>query len=150
MTTQSLPAAAKTAITISLDSLASATYVAATAVDVSSIDPLDILIEVAVVQTGTASSGNKRTQVFIQASLDGTNYSTGPTSGMTTTDEPDLYKIGDVPCNVASTAHRKTFSVLAAIGFVPSYFKLVCHNDLGTALSTGCTAHYSTVTGNSA
>ncbi|MBK8858847.1 MAG: hypothetical protein IPN11_14535 [Opitutaceae bacterium] len=150
MTTQSLPAAAKTSITISLDSLASATYVAGTAVDVSSIDPLDIIVEMAVVQTATASSGNKRTQVFIQTSLDGTNYSTGPTSGTTTTDEPDLYKIGDVPCNVASTTHRKAFSVLAAIGWVPPYFKLICHNDLGTALSTGCTAHYTTVTGNSA
>lgn len=150
MTTQSLPAAAKTSITISLDSLASATYVAGTEVDVSSIDPLDIVVEVAVVLTGTATGGNKQLNVFLQVSLDGTNYSTGPTSGSTATDEPDLYLIGQVPCNVVSTTHRKTFSVFAALGWVPPYFKLVCRNDLGTALSTGCTAHYTTVNGNSA
>lgn len=149
MTTQSLPATTKTSITISLDSLASGTYVASGGYDVSAIDPYDILIEVAVVLTATATSVNKRLQVFIQTSLDNSNYSTGPTSGTTTTDEPDLMKLGDVPCNVVSTTHRRLFSVFAALGYIPPYFKVVCHNDLGTALSTGCTVHYSTVTGNS-
>lgn len=150
MTTQSLPAAAKSEITISLSSLASANYVASSAVDVSAIDPLDVIIEVAAVCTSTTPSGNKRVQVFVQTSLDGTNFSTGPTSGSTTTDEPDLYLIGNLPCNAASTTHRKAFSIFAALGFVPPHLKVVCKNDLGTALSTGCTAHYSTVTGSSA
>lgn len=150
MTTQSLPVSSATSITISLDSLASGTYVAATAVDLTTPDPLDVIVEVTVVTTATAPSGNKRAQVFVQTSLDGTNYTSGPTSGTTTTDEPDLLKIGDVPCNSASATHRRDFSIFAALGWVPPYFKLVVQNDLGTALSTGCSAKYSTVVGNSA
>lgn len=149
MATQTFPVSTKTSATISLSSLASATYVASSAIDVSAIDPVDIIIEVSVVLTSTAPSSNKRTQVFIQTSLDGTDYSTGPTSSTVVTDEPDLYKIGDVPCNTQSATHRKSFSVFMAIGWIPPYFKIICHNDLGTALSTGCTVYYSTITGNS-
>ena len=53
----------------------------------------------------------------------------------------------DLPCNSASATHRKVFSVFAALGFIPRHFKLIVQNDLGTALSTGCSAAYSTVTG---
>ena len=141
------PVSTETALTISLDSLASATYVAATAVDLTSINPEDVSIRVTAVTTGTAPSGNKRCNVFIQTSPDGSTFSSGPTSGTTTTDEPDLFKIGDLPCNSASATHRKVFSVFAALGFIPRHFKLIVQNDLGTALSTGCSAAYSTVTG---
>lgn len=144
------PVSTQSAYTISLDSLASATYVASSAVDLSAVDPVDIIAEVTVVTTSTAPSGNKRVAVFVSISMDGTNYSSGPTSGTTTTDQPDLYYIGDLPCNSASTTHRKAFSILTALGFVPPYHKLICLNDLGTALSTGCAAEYSTVTGNAA
>ena len=149
MTTLTNTLGTKTAITISLDSLASGTYVAATAVDLTSSTPIDCLVEVTVVTTGTAVSGNAQVQAFIQISQDGTNYSTGPTSGTTTTDEPDLYLIGNVPTKTVSSTHRKAFSIFAALGFVPRYFKLVCKDDLGTALSTGCSASYQTVVGTS-
>ena len=112
--------------------------------------PLDVLIEVTAVTTSTTPSGNKRMQVYVQTSLDGTNYSNGPTSGTNTSDEPNLYKLGDLPCNTVSVTNRRTYSVFAALGWVPPYFRLVCMNDLGTALSTGCSANYSTVVGASA
>src|SRR5574340_261890 len=100
MTTQTQGWSAWSSATISLDSLTSANYVASSAVDLSAVDALDIIVQ-AVVVVGTVS-GNKRCAVFVQVSNDGSTYSTGPTSGTTTTDEPDLYRLGDVPCNTSS------------------------------------------------
>ncbi len=147
MGTITKPWAAPTSITISLDSLASATFVESSAVDVSTIDPEDVAICVKVVTTATAPSASLRSRVYLKVSFDGTSYSTGPAGGTTATDEPDLYWIGDVPCNTASSTHTRAFSVLTAIGFVPPYFKLVCKNELGTALATGCSAEYTTQNG---
>lgn len=148
MTTLTSTLGTKTAITISLDSLASATYVAATDIDLGADTPLNVVVEVTVVTTSTAVSGNTQVAVFVQTSMDGTNYSTGPTSGTTATDEPDLYLIGNLPTKTVSSTHRKSFSIFAALGFIPRYWRLVCKNDLGTALSTGCSASYQTVVGN--
>jgi len=55
--------------------------------------PLDVIIEVDAATTNTPS-GNKQLVVFVQESLDGTNYRSGPTSGTTTTDEPNLRLLG--------------------------------------------------------
>ena len=82
-------------------------------------------------------AGNKQVAVFVQASLDGTNFQSGPTSGTTTTDEPDLTWIGSIPMNTATTTHRKSFSVMTALGFLPQQFKIVLKNDLGVALTSG-------------
>ena len=83
----------------------------------------------------------------MQVSLDGSNYSTGPTSGTTTTDEPDLYFVGVVPCNNNSTAQKKSFSLLKSeFGACPRYFKPVVKNESGAALSAG-TLNYVPVTG---
>ena len=150
MTTTSLPISSKSSITVSLDSLASATYVAATAIDLTSIDPIDCLIETVVVTTASAPSGNKQVEVYIKYSLDGTNYTSGPESGTTTTDEPVLYRIGAIPTNGASTTYRRTLSVREALGFCPPYIKVIYKNDLGTALSTGCSAAYATAVANNA
>jgi hypothetical protein len=46
------------------------------------------------------------------------NLSTGPTSGTTTTDEPDLVYIGTLPLNTNATQQRKYFSVATAFGGV--------------------------------
>lgn len=99
MTTGTLVVTSKAGLSVTLNSLASATYVAATAVDLSAVHPLDIIIELEV--TPGTVSGNKQALVFVQESLDGTNYSTGPTSGTTTTDEPNLY-LGGTPSQVQS------------------------------------------------
>lgn len=150
MSTLTYPLSSESSIAISLDSLASNTFVESSAVDLTAVDPQDAIIRVSVVTTGTAPSTPFRVQVYVKVSLDGTTYSTGPSSGTSATDEPDLYLIGSVPCNSASTTHTRSFSLLAAIGFIPEAFKLVCRNELGTALSTGCSAGYVTVTPESA
>jgi hypothetical protein len=120
-----------------LSTLASATYVEnTTAYDCSTNQPLDVIVEVDVASTNTPA-GNKQVVVFLAESLDGTNYRSGPTSGTTTTREPNLKLLGVVPLTTASTTEIGTFSVLTALGYVPMKFFVVIKNDLGVALTTG-------------
>ena len=126
--------------------LASANYVVSNTITHSTNDPLDVLVEVAAACTATPT-GNKQVVVFAKGSIDGTNFTSGPESGTTTTDEPDLNFVGSVPINTTATTHRKLFSLAAAYGGVlPISTKLVLKNDLGVALTTG-TIQYSEVWG---
>lgn len=120
-----------------LSTLASATYVAnTTAYDCTTNQPLDVIIEVDLATTNTPS-GNKQAVVFVQDSLDGTNFRSGPTSGTTTTREPNLRLLGTLPVTTASTTEIGTFSVAQALGYVPAKFYIVIKNDLGVALTSG-------------
>lgn len=120
-----------------LSTLASATYVQnTTAYDCSTNDPVDVIIELDITTTNTPA-GNKKVDVFIRDSLDGTNYRSGPTSGTTTTREPNLLYIGSLPVTTASTAEIGTWSIKKALGFVPLSFFVVVKNDLGVALTSG-------------
>lgn len=126
-----------------LNSLASATYVVLGTITHTTNDPLDCKVELKVTP-GTVSS-NKRVLLFCQASLDGTNFETGPTSGTTTTDEPNLRYIGTVPCNSNSTAQTGIFDMSAAYpsGALPYASKLIAKNETGAALaSSGNDLHY--------
>ena len=116
--------------------LASGAYVATSAYDASTNDPHDVIIEVECATTNTPA-GNKQVVVFLKASLDGSNFTSGPGSGTTTTDELDLIMLGVVPVNTSSTTHRRTFSVRSALGFCPVAFKVVPKNELGVALTSG-------------
>lgn len=134
--------------TTAMNSLASATYVNAGTLTHNTNKPLDVLIEVSITAPGTVS-GNKQLVVFAQRSLDGTNFETGPTSGTTTTDEPDLTFIGTVPLNTVSVAHTKQFSLGAAFGgTLPYASKIIVKNDCGSALPASThSVYYSEVTG---
>lgn len=141
----------RTSLTTSaMDSLASATYVSAGTLNFQTNDPLDVLIEVKV--TPGTVSGNKQVLVFLQQSLDGTNFESGPTSGTTATDEPNLTFVGAVPCNTNSTAQTGVFSLAGACGGVlPAQAKVIIKNDTGAALAaSGHHVYYSEVTGASA
>lgn len=131
-----------------LSTLASATYCVSDAYSPATNDPLDVVVEVEAATTNTPA-GNKQVAVFLKASLDGTNYSSGPESGTTTTDELDLFLLGSVPINSASTTHRKAFSVMAALGYIPHSFKVVPKNDLGVAL-TSAAIYTAEIAGNAA
>lgn len=138
----------RTSLTTSaLNSLASATYVVAGTLTHNTNKPLDVLVEVAV--TPGTVSGNKQAVVFAQRSLDGTNFETGPTSGTTTTDEPDLTFVGTVPLNTNSTAQTKVFSLAAAYGGpLPYASKIIVKNDSGAAFAgSGHSVYYSEITG---
>ena len=131
--------------TTALNSLASATFVSAGTITHNTNQPIDVLIEVTA--TPGTVSGNKQLVVFAKVSLDGTNYSTGPESGTTTTDEPDLYYVGTVPLNTNSTAQTKTFSLASALGGVLPYAsKIIVKNDSGAALAaSGNSVYYSEI-----
>jgi hypothetical protein len=133
-------AGTKTAFTITLNSLANVTYVAATPVDFQGITgvtagclPRDIILEL-VLTPGTVS-GNKQALLFVQASLDNSVFSTGPTSGTTITDQPNLLFIGALPMNTNATQQVKQFSVGAILGFVPRSLKPIVFNDSGAAIA---------------
>lgn len=120
-----------------LSTLASGTYVRnTTAYPCTTNKPQDVIIEVEAATTNTPS-GNKKLDVFIQESLDGTNFRGGPISGTTTTRELNLKRIGSLPVTTASTTERGFFSVQSVLGYVPYAFYVVIKNDLGVALTSG-------------
>lgn len=128
----------RTAFTITLDSLANVTYVAATTVDLSALvgsatAPLDIIIELEL--TPGTVSGNKQGLLFCQVSMDGTNFSTGPSSGTTVTDQPVLEFLGVLPLLTNSTLQRKAFSVKSKLGYIPKHIKPIVFNDSGAAIA---------------
>lgn len=127
----------RTSLTVTgLSTLASATYVASNAYNCATNQPIDMIVELDLATTNTPS-GNKQVVVFLSESLDGSNFRSGPTSGTTTTREPNLLLLGVVPLTTASTTEIATFSVMQALGYVPAQFKIVVKNDLGVALTTG-------------
>jgi hypothetical protein len=137
MATTKQTLSARTSLTSSsLGTLASATYCASSAYNCATNEPQDVIVEVECATTNTPA-GNKQLVVFISESLDGTNFRSGPTSGTTTTNEPNLRFLGTVPMNTASTTQRATFSVAAALGYCPDQFKIITKNDLGVALTSG-------------
>jgi hypothetical protein len=138
-----------TLTTSALDSLATVTYVSAGTLNHTTNDPLDVLLQVKV--TPSAASGNKQVVVFAKGSLDGTDFESGPESGTTTTDEPNLTFVGTVPCNTAA-AQIGVFSLAAAFGGVlPQQTKIIIKNDTAAGLAaSGHYVKYSEVTGNSA
>ena len=134
--------------TTALDSLASAAYVSAGDINLTTDDPLDLLIDVAA--TPGTVAGNRQLIVFAKVSLDGTNFTSGPETGSTATDEPNLRFLGTVPLNSNATQQRNVLSVMSALGYIPAHIRIVVRNDSGAALAaSGHSVHYSTVIGNS-
>ena len=131
------PVGTRTSLTVSgLSTLASATYCVSNTFTANTNKPLDVAVEVEVATTNTPAS-NKLVAVFLKESLDGTNFRSGPETGTTTTDEPNLLLLGIIPMNTASVTQRGTFSVVEALGYVPHSFKIVIKNELGVALTSG-------------
>lgn len=133
MSTFTLSQGARSSAVLALGTLASATYVTSSAIDLGASIPLDVTFEVELNANGTPS-GNKQLVLFAKFSLDNTNFGSGPESGTTATEEADLHLIGVVPCNDTND-HRKFFSLQGLP--VARYLKLVAKNDLGVALTSG-------------
>lgn len=133
MATRTLTQGTRSSSILNLGTLASATYIASSAIDRGATMPVDEVFEVECDPNGTPS-GNKQLLLFAKLSLDNTNWSTGPESGTTATEENDLHYIGSLPTN-DTNVHRKLFSLEG----LPKarYIKLVVKNDLGVALTSG-------------
>lgn len=132
-TTATYAQGTRSSAVLALGTLASATYVTSTAIDLGATIPMDVTFEMEANANGTPS-GNKQLVLFCKFSLDGTNYGSGPESGTTATEEGDLHFIGAMP-TVDTNDHRKFFS-LAGLP-IARYLKLVVKNDLGVALTSG-------------
>lgn len=132
-TTATYAQGTRSSAVLALGTLASATYVTSTAIDLGATIPIDVTFEMEANANGTPS-GNKQLVLFCKFSLDGTNYGSGPESGTTATEEGDLHFIGAMP-TVDTNDHRKFFS-LAGLP-IARYLKLVVKNDLGVALTSG-------------
>lgn len=120
-----------------INSLAASTYVSLGTIthNVSGKTPLDTLVELSV--TPGTVTGNKQAVLFAQASLDGTVFSTGPSSGTTNTDEPNLVLIGVLPLVTNSVVQRRIFSLASAFGGVLPYAtRLILKNDSGAAFAS--------------
>ena len=128
----------------SLGTLGNGTYIVAGTITHATNDTIECIIEVSA--TPGTVSGNKQLVVFAQKSLDGTNFGTGPTSGTTTTDEPNLVFVGTVPLNTNSTLQRGVFALSMSYGGVlPHSSKIIIKNDSGAALASG-SVEYAEVT----
>lgn len=138
------------AITITINSLAASATVgrASTAVDNSSNLFLDALVQVIIVNAGSAPTGNKCVFVYAYGTADGgTTYSdsiTGTDAGFTRTDPTNLTLIGVVNAPTASITY-KSRPMAVAVGFggvLPEKWGIAVFNDTGQTLSTGCSAFY--------
>lgn len=128
----------------SIGTLANGTYLNVGTLTFNTNKPIECFIEVSA--TPGTVSGNKQLVVFAQPSVDGANFGTGPTSGTTTTDEPNLKFIGTLPMNTNSTLQRQVFALSAAFGgALPYAAKIIVKNDSGAALASG-SVEYSEVT----
>jgi hypothetical protein len=133
MTTATYAQGTRSSAVLALGTLASATYVCSSAIDLGATIPIDVTFEMECNANGTPS-GNKQLVLFAKFSLDNTNWGSGPESGTTATEEGDLHYIGAMP-TVDTNDHRKFFS-LAGLP-IARYLKLVVKNDLGVALTSG-------------
>lgn len=119
-----------------LNSLASATYVNLGTITFgsASLISLNCKLEVEVTAPGTVSS-NQQLLLFARASMDGTNFTSGPTSGTTATDEPNLIFIGALPLRTVSALQRGQFDLAAAFGgSLPLAAQIIAKNEVGAAL----------------
>lgn len=133
MTTFTVAQGTRSSAVLALGTLASATYVTSSAIDLGSAIPLDVTFEVECNPNGTPT-GNKQLILFAKLSLDNTNYGSGPESGTTATEEADLHIIGVLPTNDTND-HRKFFRLEGLP--ITRYLKLVAKNDMGVALTSG-------------
>ena len=133
MTTATYAQGTRSSAVLALGTLASATYVTSSAIDLGAAIPYDVTFEMEANANGTPS-GNKQLVLFCKFSLDNTNWGSGPESGTTATEEGDLHFIGTMPTNDTND-HRKFFSLSGLP--IARYLKLVVKNDLGVALTSG-------------
>lgn len=118
-------------------SLTSSGFASSATKDNTVNQPSDLLVEVSATASGTPTNG-LQVILYVQSSLDGTNWTTGPTNGTTTTDEMQLKYIGAVILNNPSTIQRQHFSIALAFGGVlPPYIRFIVKNDTGVTLSQG-------------
>lgn len=144
-----------TAMTITAASLASAANRSSQSVTTSTTANItQILLDVSVLTTSTAPSGNKQIVVYGYMSVDGTNFGSasstvdnvdGTDKALTAIGSPtNLVFLGTIQLNQGAVAAtiRQEFVVTNSFGCIPAKWGIVLYNDAGTALGTTVTAQY--------
>lgn len=144
-----------TALTISAGALAAAgNYSSAAAVVDTTKSIFQILLEVNILTTTVAPSGNKQIIVYGYRSLDGTNYGSnssitdnvdGTNKALTAIGSPTILTyLGTVSLNAGANAVtvRGEFEVTGPFGCIPPKWGIVLYNDAGTALGATVSAQY--------
>jgi hypothetical protein len=145
MTTFTWAQGTRSSTVLNLGTLAAATFICSSAIDLGAAIPADVTFEVEADANGTPS-GNKQLALYAKFSLDNTNWGTGPESGTTVTEVMDLHSLGVLPMNDTNT-HRKFYSLEGQPK--ARYMKLVAFNDLGVALTSG-NIYQANIAGNNA
>ena len=142
-------------ITITAGNLASAGIRSSAAVTTSTVANItQILLEVDILTTATAPSGNKQVSVYAYRSIDGTTYE-GATSTVDNVDGTDkaltalgnpsnLVFVGTVQLNQGANALTisKVFDLSGAMGMLAPKWGIVLYNEAGTALGATVTVKY--------
>lgn len=134
-------------ITITLTSLANAAAREATALDFSSLKPLDVLIQFKT-KTGAGSASTGYLNVYAAGSADGgTTYGDNVAGTgddvVTLVAPPNITPIGRLSVPAASTAYKsRAFSLAAAFGgVIPDHVVIVIENQSGAALNATGSDH---------
>jgi hypothetical protein len=134
-TIKSAVQAVSTVTPAALPTLLSTNYCMTATINHATNKPLDV--EIDVTATATSPTGNKQVVIFAKGSIDGTNFGSGPETGVVNAaDEANLHYVGSLPMNTSAVAQRKIFSLAAAYGgTLPLASKLVFKNDCGATLT---------------
>lgn len=145
----------ETAIAITAGSLASAANRSSAAATVSTTNNINaIFLELEILTTAIAPTGNKQVVVYGYKSSDGTNFegASGTVDNVDGTDKAltaigspsNLVLLGTVQLNQGAVAvtHRKVIEVTGPFGGIPAKWGIVLVNDAGTALGATVSATY--------
>jgi len=129
---------------LTLGTLGSGAYLASGTIDLTVAIPLELSIEAEAIPNGVPT-GNLQLVVFVETSLDGTNF-TGPATRATANDGQETF-VGLLPM-AATTAVRNAKAFSTAGLPVTRYFRFVAKNDMGVPLASG-TINYGVIKGDS-
>lgn len=131
-----------TAITCSIDGLASGSYWQSDAVDNTSDLFIDVLLTVSIVFPADDATG--AVIPYMIPSLDGTNFDFGATGsdGAYTLPAPPTNSFYPEITPYSGVTSQATASMSYEYEFVPPFWSIVIFNNTGFTLGTGCTLSY--------
>lgn len=99
------------------------------AINVTTNDPVDVLVEFNI--DPGITTANMQAVIYAVSSLDGTNYSDS------TNYSTNAAKVGVIRLPDTTALRSRAFSVAQAFGgTLPPYFKILVHNDSGAAFAS--------------
>lgn len=121
--------------TAALNALAAGNYATSSAIDNTSVKPIDLLVTLNIM-TGASVGGNKQISIFAVCSPDGTNFDTANASATDNSRDGMIKLIDTIPTPNAGEALQRSFNISQAFnGILPPAIKLIVKNDSGAALA---------------